>query len=344
MRRLLLAAALLLLVSAQAHAIARIQPGDYIEITLSRAGHPAVFEIELEEASLLTPFALFPPSELGTLKFDARNEDNAAVDLRGATPLPRGVYRISVSSEHASPAPFNVTLRTLGTAEDFSAHSTMETALEAELPVSAVLALRTQKDTAWYKFEVPGPGVVLVRLVSLNKAPGAALLVETDVTDGPAKSVSGGTTVNAANAGEAVRYFEAKGAGTWRVRATNDSSEPVTGDEAAMRLDIVFYPDAPDDGTAPSFVVLGTSPDDPAIQQLRLRLRAGGKKVLVTNDPKAIEKALIAAAHPRPAPSLVDRVLEGRSWLTWAAALGLFVLAAGGYGIWLWRRRGPAVS
>lgn len=312
----------------------RVKADAYTQILLGSVGAKEVFEVRTRHEGFISPFVQLPPPELTAFHFEATDEAGKTVDLASARPLPAGLYRIVVTANAASSVPFNIAFRTLRFAETEDDSNTAQNPISVSLPFTRQMALRAADEQHWYRLDVPGPGVLLVRLASLSHATSGVFGV------GPVVPVAMGanymppllTEVSADGSGVAHRYFEIKEAGAWFVRAGVSSSVPLGGDEGAQRLDIVFYPDKGNEAETATFVALGVSPDDPGIQQIRLRMRAEGKNVIVTNDPKVIAKSLSDVGR-KYRPSLF--ATSGGWW----TAVGIAVLVAAAVGYFLWRRR-----
>ena len=326
-------ASFVLATAALAKGIA-VAPDSYVSVILPTPETSVTLDIQTRQQGFLSPYALFPPNDLGALRFAATDGQGHPVDLRGARPLPAGTYHVVVSAEHGSLSPFNLQLRSLALSDGFEPNDSAEALRQVDLPFTGVLTLRARDDQDWFGFDVPGPGIVLVRLAPPPGGMGQQVAVQMNAQDeGLPNGTARWVEIAADATGVAHRYFDVTQAGSWRVKAysVRDSS---AADEASLRLDLVFFPDQGAGASGPSLVALGVAPDDPNIEQLRLRMRAQGRNVLVTNDPEQIAAALLAAAQPKPQ-------LAERNWtLPLTAAGGLLLVGLAGLGWWLWTRRG----
>lgn len=307
-----------------------IAPGTYVSIVIPSPEVEILLDLRTETTGFLSPYALFPPNDLGAITLAATDARGNEIDVRGSKPLSAGLYHLKVGAERGSRTPFNFQIRLLGLSDDYEPNDRAEEARNIRIPFAGEIALRSREDEDWFRFDVPGPGIVLVRLAAAPGIARARLSVQAgreNSDENPDEAPW--TDVASDEAGVARRYFEAAKAGTWLVR-TVSGDLPATGDEANYRLDVSFYPDKGPQG--PALVLLGVSDEDAGIQQLRLRMRAQGRNVLVTNDPIEIAAALLAAAAEQAdAPSsLWSRILRAVAALAFAAAVG--------GGIYWWRR------
>lgn len=330
----LLPALLTLLCMTAPACAAPLEPDQYAQIVLGTAGASVSLDVRTSQEGYLVSSPMLPPPELGTLHVTATNARGAAVDIKGAKSLPAGIYHLRVTADGASPEPFNYGVRFVSWKDRFEPNDTARTAAKIELPFNEAIALRDSGDQDWFSFDLNGPGVLLVRLTS--PAARSELLVEANAQNDPelrqgAKPATGDDaskiTKFGNGAGVARRYFEVTARGAWLVMAKLGADPAADGSEMSARMDIVFYPDKPSRDMTPALVALGTSDTDPAIEQMRLRLRAEGRTVLVTNDPNEIARALTAVAL---AP------IPGARWPVWLwLVIGLGILGgAGGVAVW----------